>query len=1047
MKSENTSLDGKIWNRRSVETCSRVASFIVLLMLLSPITKAFGQDTTVSGTVTDASSGESLPGVNIIVKGTATGTATGMEGGFELQVPSLQDTLIFSFIGYERQEVPIAGRTAIDVSMDVETIVGEELVVVGYGTQAERDIAGSVSRISGDDLEISGNITSVSQMLEGKAAGVQVVRNSGEPGGGISIDVRGVGSINAGSAPLYVIDGLPIDNSVLIGGTGDQVASTRSPRNPLSGLNPEDIESIEVLKDASATAIYGARGANGVVLVTTKSGAAGGGLRVNYNGQLGIQSVHNRLDLLSPQEYMNGINALIDAGGGEPSERVEGISGEGTDWQDVVFNTSAPMQKHNLTFSWGNSNTSYLVSLNSTRQDGLVRRTAFDRYGARFNLTHNTERLKTGMRLTTSYINDKFVPNGFDVNLRGGAINAAKLWDPTAPIRTESGEYFVTDLFDIDNPQAIITGNHMSGERYRTFGTVYGEYFMLPEWSIKLNVGGDVNNENKSVYKDRTTVIGKSLGGVATAYEGTQSNYLLEGTTTYDKSFGVHDLTLLGGITTQQFIERTSSMQGHNFITDATGAQNFSLADRSTLVTDSDKDANRLLSYLGRINYQLLDKYILTASYRVDGSSRFGPGNKFGYFPSLAFGWLIDQESFFAPLRESVGMLKLRASWGRIGNQAIGNNQYLITFGSGNRTSYVVDDAFVNSLNPTRIANPDLKWETTEQYNVGLDFSLFSDRLSGALEWYKKDTYDMLLNLPVPTSTGYGSKLVNIGGMTNQGFEAALTSYNVSTDDFTWNTDANVSTLKNEVTDLGGIDQILTGGVSVAAGNVSIITPGQPLRSFYGYDVVGIWQEGDDFSSIANDVQPGDFKFRDVNDDGIIDGDDRVLLGDSFPDFMWGFGNTLSYKNFQLRFFFQGVHGMSMLNANLLENYFPRSGVRINRLADPFLNRWTPENPTNDQPSYLNTDQHSQGVNSRTVVDASYIKLQTVSLSYSLPTNLLRGLAQSTEVYLTGQNLWTLSDYNGFDPALNPNGSANFRIDWNGYPSATTYTMGVNITF
>ncbi len=1046
MKGENTPLIRTDLKSRLGEACRRAAFFLTILMLFGQAPSAFGQAATVSGTVTDAGSNESLPGVNIIVKGTATGAATGMDGNYELAVSSLQDTLIFSFIGYQRREVPISGRTTINVQMRVETIIGEELVVVGYGTQAERDIAGSVSRISGDDLEISGNITSVSQMLEGKAAGVQVVQNSGEPGGGISIDVRGVGSINAGSAPLYVIDGLPIDNSVLIGGTGDQVASTRSPRNPLNGLNPEDIESIEVLKDASATAIYGARGANGVVLVTTKSGTQGD-LRVSYNGQLGIQNVHNRLDLLSPQQYMDGINALIDAGGGEPSERVTGIAGEGTDWQDVIFNENAPLQKHNLTFSWGNPNTSYLVSLNGTRQEGLLRRTSFDRYAVRFNLTHNTDRLNTGIRFTSSYINDRFVPNGFDVNLRGGAINAAKLWDPTAPIRGESGDYFVTDLFDIDNPDAIITGNDMNGDRYRTFGSVYAEYYVRPEWSFKVNVGGDVNNENKTVYKDRTTVIGNSLGGVATAYEGTQGNYLVEGTTTFDKSLADHDFTLLAGVTTQQFLERTSSMQGHNFITDATGALNFGLADRTTLVTNSDKDSYRLLSYLGRANYKFNDKYILTASYRIDGSSRFGPGNKFGYFPSLAVGWLIDEENFFAPLRDKIGMLKLRASWGKTGNQAIGNNQYLITFGSGNRTSYVLDDEFANSLNPTRIANPDLQWETTEQFNVGVDFSILSDRLSGALEWYKKDTYDMLLNLPVPTSTGYGSKLVNIGGMTNTGFEAALTSYNVSTDNFTWNTDGNVSTLRNEVTDLGGIPQILTGSVGVAAGSVSIITPGQPLRSFYGYEVTGIWQEGDDFSSIANNNKPGDFKFRDVNNDGIIDGDDRVNLGDSFPDFMWGLGNTISYKSVQLRFFFQGVHGMNMLNANLLENYFPRSGVRINRLADPFLERWTPENPTNDQPSYLNVDQHAQGVNSKTVVDASYVKLQTVTVSFRLPPRLLSGLGRSAEIYFTGQNLWTLSDYEGFDPSLNPNGSANFRIDWNGYPSSRTYTMGVNLAF
>ncbi|WP_234567120.1 SusC/RagA family TonB-linked outer membrane protein [Rhodohalobacter sp. 614A] len=1014
----------------------------IIFFLAIPLL-GMAQSHEVSGTVTDVETGETLPGVNIMIKGTVQGTTTDLQGSYNLSSIADSDTLIFSYVGYESNEIAVNGRRVIDVEMSSAAIMGDELVVVGYGSLREREISGSVSRVNPDEFDQNVS-SSVDELLQGKAPGVQVVQNSGEPGGGMSIDIRGVGSINAGSSPLYVIDGLPIDNSVLISGTGNQVASNPSPRNPLSALNPQDIESIEVLKDASATAIYGSRGANGVILVTTKKGTAGD-FQVNFNTQFGFQNVHQKLNLLNPQEYMEGINSLIDAGGGEESERVTEIIGGGTDWQDVIFRENAPSQKYNINFSWGNANTTYLVALNTSQQQGLVENTSFDRYGARFNLAHSTDNFNFGFNGNASYIKDKLVPNGFDVNLRGGAINAAKLWDPTRPIRDEDGNYYITELYDIDNPEAITTGNHIDGNRYRFFGTAYGEYFILPQLSAKVNVGGDFNNEDKSVYKDRTTIIGNSLGGVATAYEGTQSNYLVEGTLNFKESFENHTINAVLGLTTQRFLRRTSSMQANNFITDATNADNFSLADRSTLVVDSNKSSNKLLSYLGRINYTYLNKYIITASYRVDGSSRFGPGNKFGYFPSVSLGWLIDQEEFFSPLSDTFSMLKLRASWGKTGNQEIGNNRYLTTFNSGG--PYVLDDQFTNSLNPSRIANPDLKWETTEQYNIGLDFSLLNDRFSGAIEWYQKDTYDMLLNLPIPTSSGYSSRLVNIGGMTNKGLEFALTSYNISGKEFSWSTDLNFSTLKNEVTDLGGLNQIFTGNTPTSSENSAIIIPGQPLRSFFGYEVTGIWQEGDDFSAVSNINNPGDFKFKDVNNDGIIDGDDRVILGNSFPDFSWGIGNTLSYKDFQFHFFFKGVHGISMINGNLLENYFPRSGVRVNRLAEPFLNRWTPENPSNDQPSYLNVNQLAQSVNSRTVVDASYIKLQTVRLSYNLSPDILKGLARSAEIYVSGQNLLTISDYEGFDPALNPNGNANFRVDWNGYPSATTYLIGVNLGF
>ena len=992
----------------------------------------------ITGKVTSEDSPAGLPGVSIVVKGTTVGTSSDSDGAYSIEVPANSGTLTFSYIGMKTREIDVGNQSIINVDLVADAGALDEVVVIGYGTQVRRDITGSIVSLNEGSFSPQAN-TNIDQMIQGKAAGVQVVQNSGEPGGGMSINIRGVGSINAGSSPLYVVDGLPINNEPAIAQTGNEVAPTRSPRNPISFLNPADIESIDILKDASATAIYGSRGANGVIMITTKKGKSED-LRINYNTHIGFNRVHRRLDLLNPEQYRAGINSLIDQGAGSEAERVTDIQGSGTDWQDVVFRDRATLQNHNIGFSWGNAKTSYLASLNNTSEKGLVKNTGFNRFTGRFNLSHRTKRFNMGVNSTVSYIKDTFVPNGFDVNLRGGAINAAKLYDPTLSVRDADGNYVTSEFFDIDNPEAIIRGNHITGNRYRYLSSAFLEYFVLPEWSFKVNVGGDVNNEDKSVYKDRTTIIGKSLGGVASAYTATESNYLIEGTSNYARQFGSHNVNLLLGMTYQKFHRRFSSQEANNFTTDATLADNFGLADRSTLIANSNKSTNSLLSYLGRINYKLMDKYLLTASYRIDGSSRFGSGNRFGFFPSVSAGWLIDQEPFFTS--EFINTLKVRASWGRTGNQEIGNNQSLSTFGTGN--SYVLDDQFVTTLNPSRIANPNLKWETTEQVDAGVDFAILNNRVSGSLAWYNKNTTDMLLSLPVPTSSGFRSQLVNIGGMKNSGFEVGLNTYNISGKSFKWNSNLNFSTLRNRVTDLGGIPEILSGSFGAATTEVGIIRPGEPLRAFYGYEVVGVWQQGDDLKQITNKVKPGDFKYRDVDGNGTINGNDRVILGNSFPNFTWGLTNTFDYKSFNLNILFTGLQGVDMINGNLLEQYYPRSGVRVNRLAEPFLNRWTPQNPTNDQPSFLGLSQQGQGVNSKTVVDASYVKLQSVRLGYRLPARLLGKAFRSIEVYATGLNLITFSDYLGFDPALNPNGSANFRIDWNGYPSPTTFLLGFN---
>ena len=1004
------------------------------------------QNTTISGQVLDAETNEALPGVTVQIKGTSSGAITDVNGNYTLADVSESSILVFSYIGYQTIEIVVGTQTVVNVRLETDVESLQEVVVVGYGTQLKREVTGAVSKISSKDFNPTLN-TNVEQMLEGKLAGVQVVQNSGEPGGGMSINIRGEGSINAGTGPLYVIDGLPINNSTVIGGTGNEIAATRTPRNPISFLNPADIESIEVLKDASAAAIYGARGANGVVLITTRSGTSGK-IKVDYSGQFGINTVHNRLDLLNAQQYFDGINQIIEDGVEGDWQPVEAFEGNGTDWQDIVFQ-DAIVQSHNISVSGGNETTSFLISSNYNSEEGLIRNTSFDRYTLRLNLDHTTDKFRVGVNVTTSYIQDNFVPNGFDVNLRGGAINAARQWDPTFPVRNPDGSFFTTDLYDIDNPEAIITGNHINGNRYRTLGTTYAEYFILPQLSAMIRLGADVLSEDKTAYKDRTTVIGGSLNGVATAFQANRSNYLFEGTLNYNQDFGKHAINGVLGVTTQRFTNSSSSQEGTNFTTDATLADNFALADPTTLQNTSSKNQNQLLSYLGRVNYKYLERYLLTASYRIDGSSRFGEGNRFGFFPSVSVGWLLDQESFI-PQTDVLTTLKLRASWGQTGNDRIGNYEYLPTFrGGANRTSYVLDDQLAIAFNPQRIPNPDLQWETTTQIDIGLDFALFNNRVSGSIEWYKKNTTDMLLNLAVPRETGFASIRTNAGEIQNSGIEFYINTINYDRNGFRWSSDANFYTLENEVVSLAGTDSLISESFAISNGNFALTAEGQPLRSFFGYEVIGIWQENDDFDAISNDVQPGDFKFRDINGDGIIDSDDRTIIGNSFPDFSWGFGNTFSYKGFSLYVFLRGVHGVDMLNANLMEQYFPtRAGARVNRFADPFLNRWTPDNPTNEQPSYLGISrQAAQSVNSRTVVDASFVKIQNVRIGYQIPDKILPDFFRSFEVYVSGVNLATFTDYDGFDPALNSDGSSNFRIDWNTYPSATSFILGLNVGF
>lgn len=992
----------------------------------------------VNGKVTNEN-GAPLPGVSVSLKGTQTGTVTNSGGNYSLTLPDNNGILVFSYVGYNKKEITVNGRSEINVTLKVNISSLNQLVVVGYGTQKKSDLTGAISSLNEKDFN-KGVASSPDQLIKGKVPGVQVVQNSAEPGGGVSISIRGANSINAGTGPLYVIDGLPIDNSLAVGGGGKEFVNTRSPSNPLSTINPADIKSIEILKDASATAIYGARGANGVIIITTKQGSKGK-MNIHYNGYFGVQNVAHKINLLSPQQYKTVLNGLIEDGAAPPENKVGEIINGGTDWQSEIFQKNAVIQSHNLSLSGGNEKNTYYVSLNYFDQDGVVKSSSFKRYSARVNLVkHASDKFEFGLNLSTSYSINDYVPIGFGINGEAGTIYTALNFDPTLPVKDSTGKYTISPFLDMDNPLAEIYGKDALKSSYRTYGTVYGKYFILPDLSFKLNLGGDILTQRRDVYVSRLTRHGAPQGGVASIFQGKKSNYLVEGTLTYNKFFNDQHLTALIGATTQRFVTDNTNMGASVFPSDATSTYNIGLGDQTTYTLGSGKRSNRLLSYLGRINYAIKNKYLFTGSFRIDGSSRFGINNRFGYFPSFAAAWKINEEDFMTQW-PAISNLKLRASWGQTGNQAIGNYAALTTFSAG-RTA-ILDDQRVSTTVPARLPNPDLQWETTAQTDIGLDFGFFQERISGTIDYYNKKTFNMLLALPVPTSTGFTSKLSNVGSIRNTGWEFSLNTKNL-TGQFTWNTSINLSTIKNKVLSLGSIDQIITGGAGQTS-QIFLIQPGVPLYAFYGYKIIGIWQKDDDFSKTTDNVHPGDLKFKDVNGDGTVNAEDRVTLGNSFPKLSWSVGNTFSYKNFQLDIFITGSQGAKMLNNNLVDAYFPIQ-FRRNRFAKPYLNRWTEDHPSNQYPSFIHpTSQGAKLVNSYTIEDASYARLKTVTLSYSFNTH--SKVIQKASVYITGENLFLLTNYSGYDPAVNPNGNVFRRIDFNAYPAARTFMFGLSVNF
>jgi TonB-linked SusC/RagA family outer membrane protein len=994
----------------------------------------------ISGKVVDEA-GTGLPGVSVVVKGTQTGTTTDTGGDFRLDLPeNAAQTLIFSFVGYSTKEVNVGSQSVLTVNMTPEDKSLQEIVVVGYGQVKKTDLTGSVTTIPVDEIKKVA-VTSLDQALQGRAAGVQITQNSGAPGGATTIRIRGGNSIQGDNEPLYVIDGIPFKN---------ETSNSGSSFNVLSTLNPSDIESMAILKDASSTAIYGSRGANGVVIITTKRGKAGKST-INFDSYYGVQQVRRKYPVLNAREYAAFVNDANTNEGRNPvytPQQVEAF-GEGTDWQDEIFRT-APMYNYQLSMSGGDEKTQYAISGGYYKQNGIVTNSDFDRYSFRVNLDRKlTDKIKIGNSLTVNRTLSNQSRTDGTLGSAGLVTSAALQFPSILQVYNPDGTYLMNSPalnFTADNPAALARESKNKNTAYRVFGNVFGEYQIIDGLSFKVVLGIDGIIQKQESYLPRSVSSGLSQGGVGSISNGQSITWLNENLLTYTKTFNkIHNLTALVGYTQQVNHSENSYAASRNFVNDNLGTGNLG-SGSVALVPSSGIGTWGLESYLGRINYGFNEKYLLTASFRADGSSRFGANKRYGFFPSMALAWRASEENFIRNVK-SISDLKVRATIGTTGNQdGIGNFPAYSLLSTQN---YVLGNIVSTGIGPNQIANPDLSWETTTQSDIGVDLGLFGNRITVTADAYLKRTKDLLLAVTIPSSSGFSSAIKNLGKVENKGFELSISSHNLD-GAFKWNTDFNYAINRNKILDIGGAPQIFAGDVANIAQNVNsgIIRVGEPLGSFYGYVTDGLYQSTDELSALvdASARKPGDRRYKDLNGDKKIDDNDRTIIGRAQPKFIGGISNTFSYKGLDLTVFFQGVYGNKILNANRFELEYLNGTTNQDR---DMLNRWTPTNTNTDIPR-ASTTRPANRISTRQIEDGSYLRLKNVQLAYNLPASVTKSIhVQGIRFYVTAQNYLTWTKYSGYDPEVNRFGqeSRSQGFDYASYPAAKTLIFGLNVNF
>ncbi|WP_294961906.1 TonB-dependent receptor [uncultured Flavobacterium sp.] len=1035
----------------------------ILLFLLFITAGIQAQNTTpliqskLDGTVVDAITNQPVIGASVTIKGTTHGVVTDAEGKFYFQTgQKFPYTLIVSYIGYKKLEV-IVEKNPVIINLKEERQELDELVVVGYGTQKRKDITGSVASVPKANL--SQVTSSADNLLRGAVAGVVVTQSSGRPGASSSVRIRGGNSITAGNEPLYVVDGILIYNDNSNSGAGVTYAGATV--NVLSTINPADIESIEVLKDASATAIYGSRGANGVVIITTKKGTKGQD-NISYQGYFGFQNISKKLKLMNASEWASLRNDVQASIGQAPSfspQQIEALKTSGNyDWQSAAFVTAAPVQNHNLSFSGGDEKSRYAVSAGYFDQDGIVLGSDFKRISLRANYERNySQKFKFGVNAnyTNSIANGVGTNGGASAGRNPNPLVSVVLTAPVVPIKNADGTYNVTN-----NPYATSVNGYVPNpindldntinetKLNRILTSLFGEYKFNKELTAKVAVSGDVLNTKQNYYAPSNTTTGAGTKGLASIGERQVSSVLNENTLNYNTHFGEnHKFSALGGYTLQYTKGEVVNAGAQTFVNDANTYN--ALQDGVAVKPYSEAYESVLKSWLARINYSYKGKYNFTLSGRADGSSRFGSESLWGYFPSAGFSWNITDEEFANNIK-GVTEAKLRITAGTTGNQEIGNYLPLASMGSVN---YSFGGTLYTGLAPTRLANPDLRWEKTNQYNVGLDLSLLDRRINFVFDVYYKKTKDLLINVPVPLSSGYATVLQNIGGVENKGFEFGVTTENIKTKNFAWNSNIVFSLNRNKVTEIGnGVDQffpVVPNGSLLQQQPVTVKV-GLPLGTFWGYRTNGIFQTQEEvntqpkINSLAN-TKVGDRKYVDTNGDGVITALDKGNLGTSQPKFVGSFSNTVSYNDFDLNFSFQGAYGGKIFNA--LNQQLEISTLGTNAAAT-LNDRWTPTNPSNEIPRASSSPLGI--VSERYVEDASFLRLKLITLGYTLPKSVSKKLGtKSVKIYISAENLITWTKYTGYDPEVSSYEQNNLYpgIDFGSYPNSKTFISGLNVTF
>lgn len=965
------------------------------------------QDThTVSGTVTSAADGATLPGVNILVTGTTIGTSSDAEGNYTLTVPSADGTLVFSFVGFETQTVPINGRSTIDVSLTSQAVVGEELVVVGYGTQQRRDITGSVSSVSSQEIQ-EVPITDAGQAIQGRSAGVVALSSGNRPGQGVTIRVRGRRSLTASNDPLFVVDGIPVQGNI-------------------DDINPRDIESIEVLKDASATAIYGSRGANGVIMVTTNRGG-NHPTRVSYSGYAGISQVLGTPDMMNGPEYaeMKRLSGRTLTPG-EEDAIARGVS---TDWVDLLLENGY-QQSHQVGIEGGNESTQFAVSGNFFFDRGVISNQDFNRNTFRLNLDHTvSDRLRIGTSTQLSHRVQNWGSNPY---------GEALLTNPLAEPFDAEGNLVLRPGADplVFNPLAdLVDGAYVDERtRLRIFSNIYADLDLLENLNFRVNFGPDLQDWRRGLFQGSETVAREFQSPFSEKQHQRIFTYTWENILTYRQDFGeIHSLTATGLYSIQQSnMEWTElsvsdlpyeSQQFHNLETGAT-VEGF----------DSNLEEWGLMSFMGRVNYRLKDRYLLTVTGRYDGSSRLAEGNRWGFFPSAALGWRLTSEPFMAD-QDLFSELKLRISYGVTGNTAIAPYQ---TRGGLGRTVYSFGGEQSGfGFFPDELSNPELQWETSAMVNIGLDFGLWDDRLAGSFELYQTNTTDLLLRRTIPITSGFNSVFENIGETQNRGFEFTLTSRNVSSSDFSWTTDLNLFGNREEIVDLFG-----TGEDDI--GNRWFI--GEPVFVWYDHEKIGIWQLDEAAEAAEVGRVPGEIKVRDQNGDGIINEQDRVILGSDLPTLSGAITNRFRYKNFDLSVFLFGSFGHTIFN-----NFRVSNSTMQGRYNNLDIDYWTPDNPTNEAPKPDGTREFPLNGSTRGYMPGDFLKVRNIQFGYNLPVTFLAKIdIQSARVYLNAESPFVFSHLeSGLDPEIedrqaDPNNGAEINART---PSTRLFTVGVDINF